>query len=66
MDLTSSSAVSLSRADTVSMASLQYLKDLEVKSNLRKISESRIVSVEDVVELTGAVQAALSSAVTAA
>jgi hypothetical protein len=66
MDLNMDPAVSLSQAGTVSATALQYLRDLQVKSELRKISETRTVSVEDVVELTAAAQATLSSGDTAA
>jgi hypothetical protein len=59
-------AVSLSGVGTGSATALEYLKDLAVKSQLRKITEARTVTVEDVVELTAAAQAALSSGGTAA
>ena len=61
MDLSTDPAVSFSQAGTVLTAALQYLRDLKVKSEIRKISETRIVGVEDVVDLTAATQAALSS-----
>jgi hypothetical protein len=66
MDLNSDPGLSISQAGTVSAPALQYLQDLKVKSELRKISEARTITVEDVVELTAAAQAAISSSGTEA
>ena len=66
MDLNVDSALSLSQTGTVSTTPLQYLQDLALKSELRKISETRTITVEDVVELTAATQAAMSSGATVA
>lgn len=65
MNLNMDPAVSLSETGSASTTALQYLQDLAVKSEMRKISEARTVSVEDVVELTAAAQAAVSSGATA-
>jgi hypothetical protein len=58
MDSNMDLAVSLSQA--VSASALQYLQELKIKSELRKTSESRNATVEDIVELTAAAQAELS------
>lgn len=66
MDLNLDQGWSLSQAGTVSPTALQYLQDLKVKSELRKISEARTITVEDVVELTAAAQSTISSSDTEA
>lgn len=61
MDSNLDSATSISQGSTISVTALQYLQDLQAKSALRKISETKTVTVEDVVELTAAAQATLGS-----
>jgi len=65
MDLNVNSVGSLSQMGTGSGTPLEYLRDLAVKAQLRKISEARTITVEDVVQLTAAAQSADSSGVTA-